>query len=120
MAFGPRLSRVARPKPDATTVDGSTCLLLFCNPHDAPPHHPRLKQEAQKGAKLVLRCPDEQTLDGLMDAARAAGVAAHCLLEMVPPAAAGEAPSRARAILALGPASHADLSAIGCAALASL
>jgi len=68
----------------------------------------------------VLTCPDESALNALMDAARAAGLSAHCLLEMVPGSGPDEAPTRARAILALGPASHTDLAAIGCAALPSL
>jgi peptidyl-tRNA hydrolase len=77
-------------------------------------------QEAQKGAKLVLRCPDEAALSHAMDAARAAGVPAHCLLELVSGAGPDEAPSRTRAILALGPASHSALVAAGCQALPSL
>lgn len=76
--------------------------------------------EAQKGAKVVLRCPDEASLTRLMDAARAAGVPAHCLLEMVPGTSPEEPPSRTRAIAALGPATHAALVAAGCQVLSAL
>jgi peptidyl-tRNA hydrolase len=79
-----------------------------------------LAWEGQKGAKLVLRCPDEGGLTHIMEAARGAGVPAHCLLEMVPAAGPGEAPTRARAILALGPATQGALSALGCQSLAAL
>lgn len=81
---------------------------------------PAICQEAQKGAKVVLRCPDEAALNRVMDTARAAGVAAHCLLEMAPGGSPDEAPCRTRAIVALGPASHTALVAAGCQALSSL
>jgi peptidyl-tRNA hydrolase len=68
----------------------------------------------------VLRCPDEGGLSHIMDAAREAGVPAHCLLELVAAAGTNEAPTRARAILALGPATQAALAAAGCQSLASL
>ncbi|GBF93304.1 hypothetical protein Rsub_06036 [Raphidocelis subcapitata] len=76
--------------------------------------------EAQKAAKLILVCPDEAALGALLDGARDAGVPAHCLLETVAPAAPGEAPSRARAVVALGPATQAALAAAGCQSLPSL
>jgi peptidyl-tRNA hydrolase len=99
-------------------------------PCPAPPRHPTLPsrpapprpapQEAQKAAKVVLRCPDEAALVRLMDAARAAEVPSHSLLELVPGSGPDEAPSRTRAILALGPASHSALAAAGCQALPAL
>ncbi|KAI8470477.1 MAG: hypothetical protein J3K34DRAFT_420633 [Monoraphidium minutum] len=79
-----------------------------------------LNWDAQKGAKVVLRCPDEAALSRVMDAARAAGVAAHVLLEAVPAAGPDELPSRTRAVVALGPASHAALVAAGCQPLPPL
>jgi hypothetical protein len=69
---------------------------------------------------VVLVCPDEAALGSLLDAARDAGLPAHCLMETTGPAAPGEAPSRARAIVALGPATKAALAAAGCQSLPSL
>lgn len=79
-----------------------------------------MMQEAQKAAKVVLRVPDEAALDAVMDAARAAGLPAHCLLEAVPSSTPDEPPSRTRAIVALGPAGYAALVAAGCADLPAL
>ena len=69
---------------------------------------------------MVLRVPDEAALSAVMDAARVAGLPAHCLLEAVPGATSDEAPGRTRAIMALGPASYAALAAAGCQELPAL
>ena len=108
---------------------GACCVLsssFSCQPPCAscpvPPHavRPRVRQEAQKGVKVVLRCPDEAALARIMDAARPAGIPAHSLLEVVAPSSAGESPSRTRVILALGPAPQAALFAAGCQGLPAL